>query len=54
ALVSDFLAAVAEFADAVCEDAAACALLAAFVSEVFAAFFDDAAAVSDFFATAAL
>ena len=33
---------------------AACALLAAFVSEVFAAFFDDAAAVSDFFAAAAL
>ncbi len=30
------------------------ALLAAFVSEVFAAFFDDAAAVSDFFAAAAL
>ncbi len=44
-MVSDF-AAVAEFADAVCESAAAC-VLSAFVSDVFAAFAEFPAAVAE-------
>ncbi|MDT8652509.1 hypothetical protein RRJ00_26420, partial [Escherichia coli] len=35
------------FADAVCESAAACALLSAFVSDVFAAFAEFPAAVAE-------